>query len=75
MVIADLSTANPNVYLEVGYAWGCGKPTILAVRQAEDLKFDVSGQRCLIYRSIKSLEELLRQELNGLAPELGTTGL
>jgi hypothetical protein len=23
-VVADLTTANPNVYLEVGYAWGCG---------------------------------------------------
>jgi hypothetical protein len=29
LVIADLSTANPNIYLEVGYAWGRGKPTIL----------------------------------------------
>ncbi len=60
LIVADLSTANPNVYLEVGYAWGCGKPTILTVRQTEDLKFDVRGQRCLVYKSIKSLEEMLR---------------
>jgi hypothetical protein len=70
LVVADLSTANPNVYLEVGYAWGCGKPTILTVRQTEDLKFDVRGQRCLVYRSIQSLEEMLRKELGSLVASL-----
>jgi hypothetical protein len=69
LIVADLSTANPNVYLEVGYAWGCGKTTILTVRQTEDLKFDVRGQRCLIHKSIKSLEEMLRKELLSLAPQ------
>lgn len=68
LVVADLSTANPNVYLEVGYAWGCGKPTILTIHQTEDLKFDVKGQRCLVYKSIKVLEDLLRKELANLSP-------
>lgn len=63
LVVADLSTANPNVYLEVGYAWGCGKQTILLVRDASDLKFDVKGQRCLVYKKIKDLEESLGKEL------------
>lgn len=62
-VIADLTTANPNVYLEVGYAWGCGRPTVLLVRDAAELKFDVRGQRCLVYNSIKQLEEILGREL------------
>lgn len=66
LVIADLSGANANVYLEVGYAWGCKTPTILLVHDQSDLKFDVKGQRCLVYRSIKNLEELLRNELEGL---------
>jgi len=63
LVIADLTQANPNVYLEVGYAWGCGKPTLLIVQEASELKFDVRGQRCLIYNSIRELEELLHKEL------------
>ncbi|MEW6532085.1 MAG: hypothetical protein AB1473_14705 [Thermodesulfobacteriota bacterium] len=63
LVIADLSTANANVYLEVGYAWGCGKPTVLLVRNPSDLKFDVKGQRCLVYKKIKDLELSLRKEL------------
>lgn len=69
-VIADLTTANPNVYLEVGYAWGCGRPTVLIVRDATELKFDVKGQRCLVYKSIKHLEEILSQELKALTAPL-----
>lgn len=63
LVIADLSTANPNVYLEVGYAWGCGRRTVLLARKADELRFDVQGQRCLLYNSIKELESLLKHEL------------
>lgn len=66
LVIADLSDANPNVYLEVGYAWGCGKPTVLLVKDAEHLRFDVRGQRCLVYKKIKDLETALRTELANL---------
>ena len=66
LVIADLSDANPNVYLEVGYAWGCGKPTVLLVKDACHLKFDVQGQRCLVYKKIKDLETALRTELASL---------
>jgi hypothetical protein len=66
LVVADLSTANPNVYLEVGYAWGCGKPTVLLVQNASELKFDVKTQRCLVYKNIKGLEAILRRELQAL---------
>jgi hypothetical protein len=66
LVIADLTTANPNVYLEVGYAWGLGIPTVLIVQAAEELKFDVRGQKCIIYSGIRELEEKLSKELLGL---------
>jgi hypothetical protein len=66
VVIADLTGANPNVYLEVGYAWGRNQPTILVVNNERELKFDVQGQRCLVYPSIRKLEELLEKELQGL---------
>lgn len=65
-LIADLSTANPNVYLEVGYAWGCGVPCILLIRDTKELKFDVQGQRCISYNRIKDLEEKLEAELSTL---------
>jgi len=66
LVIADLSTANPNVYLEVGYAWGCQVPTVLLSKTESDLKFDVRSQRCILYDSIQDLEKSLREELIGL---------
>jgi hypothetical protein len=66
LVVADLSSANANVYLEVGYAWGKGIPAVLLVQDSKELKFDVQGQRCLVYESIQHLEELLRDELSRL---------
>lgn len=66
LVIADLTDANPNVYLEVGFAWGCNIPTVLVVRRGEELKFDVRTQRCIQYDTIKELEEALARELEGL---------
>ena len=63
LVIADLSTANANVYLEVGFAWGRNKPTLLLVRDLATLKFDVKGHRCIVYKKIKDLEDALRKEL------------
>jgi hypothetical protein len=67
LLVADLSTANPNVYLEVGYAWGRGVPTVLVARDTAGLGFDVKGQRCLVYNnSIKKLEDSLTKELKSL---------
>jgi hypothetical protein len=70
LVVADLSGANPNVYLEVGYAWGCGRPTVLLVRDTSQLRFDVRGQRCLVYKNIKDLEVSLRTELENIKGSL-----
>jgi hypothetical protein len=67
VVIADLSMANPNVYLEVGYAWGRGRPTVLLVRDVKELRFDVASYRCIIYRSIRELEAALTRELERLS--------
>ena len=62
-VIAELSGSNPNVYLEVGYAWGKGKPTILLTKDANDLQFDLRGQRCLEYGRIIDLKNDLNKQL------------
>jgi len=50
IVIADVTPDNPNVFYEVGYAHGIGKPTILlSDRKRDRLPFDVSGFRTLFY--------------------------
>lgn len=64
VVIAELIGANPNVYLEVGYVWGRSRPTLLLVKSAEELRFDVRGQRCLTYERIRELEDRPGLELS-----------
>lgn len=66
LLVADLTEANPNVYLEVGFAWAANVPTVLVHHQDTELKFDVQGQKCLHYATIKQLEENLTAELMGL---------
>lgn len=63
-VIADLTEGRPNVYLEVGYAWGRGIPVIFVAKKGEMLHFDVSTHRCIFYgrftQFARDLEELVR---------------
>lgn len=61
VVVADMTGSNPNVYLEVGYAWGKGIPTLLVAREGEELKFDVKSQKCIYYRNINHLRKQLMQ--------------
>ncbi len=66
IVIAELTGANPNVYLEVGYAWGKERPTILLIQSEKELEFDVRGHKCLTYRKIKDLEQALNKEIQAM---------
>jgi hypothetical protein len=66
VVVADLTGENPNVYLEVGYAWGVGVPTVLVCRAGTQLKFDIYTQKCLFYGRIQDLEAKLTRELGVL---------
>jgi flagellum-specific peptidoglycan hydrolase FlgJ len=67
IVIGELTGNNPNVYLEIGYAWGKGRPTVLLTK--EEPKFDVRGQRVLRYRTIRELNTKLARELRSLKKE------
>jgi hypothetical protein len=70
-MLALLNDANPNVCLEVGYAWGKGKPTILIAKKGQALPFDISGQKCIVYKNIADLRSKLKTELKALV-ENGT---
>jgi len=66
LMIALLDDKNPNVYLEVGYAWGVGTPTILILHEDEEAPFDVQGARLLLYKHIWKLKEQLTDEVRSL---------
>jgi hypothetical protein len=67
-VVADLTLEKPNVYLEVGYAWGMNKPVILVARDGQRLHFDLSHHKCLFYKTIGKLAETLETVLDMFGP-------
>lgn len=69
LVIAVLDNLNPNVFLEIGYAWGQNIPTLLLVsaeQLQEKLPFDVISQRYVGYDSIRQLAEHLPSEIRAI---------
>jgi len=66
LVIADLTEGRPNVYLEVGYAWGRGIPVIFVAKKGEKLHFDVSTHRCIFYGSYNKFAEQLENLIKGI---------
>ncbi|MDX1965974.1 MAG: hypothetical protein SFV23_02275 [Planctomycetaceae bacterium] len=51
VVVAEISSPNPNVFYEVGYAHALNKPVILLARRSEDrvLPFDLRPYRVIFY--------------------------
>ena len=66
VVVADVSTSNPNVYLEIGYAWACGVPTVLLCDSTTEPAFDIRGHRHLRFDTIRQLGDRLSAELEAL---------
>lgn len=58
-MIADLTHSPPNVYLEIGYARGVGKPIILVARTGTLLEFNLRTWKTRFYRNATELEEIL----------------
>ncbi len=49
IIIADLTTRNPNVFYEVGLAHALSKDVILITQTMDDVPFDLRGVRCVVY--------------------------
>jgi hypothetical protein len=61
LVIADLTSRNPNVFHEVGMAQACGRDVLLLSQQS-DVPFNVRANRFIQYRpSGQGLTELRRE--------------
>jgi hypothetical protein len=74
-VVAEISTPNPNVFYELGYAHALRKPAILLFRrqEGEAMPFDVSGYRAIFYDDTiggkKGVERSLEQHLKAILGE------
>ena len=49
IVIADLTSQNPNVFYELGLSHAMNKPTILLVQDIDDVPFDLKPYRVITY--------------------------
>jgi hypothetical protein len=71
-VIAEISTRNPNVFYELGYAHALRKPAILLVRRQDsgEVPFDLKGYRAIHYDDSiggkKVVERNLRAHLDAV---------
>lgn len=71
-VVAEISTRNPNVFYELGYAHALGKPAILLVRREDSAQvpFDLKSYRAIYYDDSiagkKTVERNLRAHLSAV---------
>jgi len=71
IVVADLTNERPNVYYEIGYARGLGKPVILTIGEGEKVHFDIAGQKRITWKGHVDLREQLSPELEELSSRFG----
>ncbi len=67
VVVAEMSTKNPEIFYEAGYAHALGKSVILLTRTADDIPFDLKQHPHIIYeKSISNLKSALTKRLQWL---------
>lgn len=49
IVIADLTSKNPNVFYELGIAHSVGNKTIMTAQSTDDIPFDIGNYRVIVY--------------------------
>jgi len=76
-VVAEISSHNPNVFYELGYAHALGKQAVLLVRRQDqrDMPFDVRSYRAILYDDTisgkKKVEIQLREHLRAVLHSTG----
>jgi hypothetical protein len=64
LIIGEMTGRNPNVFYEVGYAHGMGKPVILLTRTSDDIPFDLRQYPHIVYGgSITDLKKRLSEKV------------
>jgi hypothetical protein len=70
IVIADLTSRNPNVFYELGIAHAAGNKTITTAQSIKDVPFDIANYRVIVYKQtrigLKSLATRLSTAIDDL---------
>ena len=67
LIVADLTTANPNVFYELGFAHALKKPVILITQSISDVPFDLKSYRLLEYSTHFARIERAKERLTSYA--------
>ena len=67
LIVADLTTANPNVFYELGIAHALQKPVILLTQSIADVPFDLKTYRLLEYSTHFAQIEKAKEQLSSYA--------
>jgi hypothetical protein len=70
-VIVDLSDDRPNVYYELGFAEGLGKPIIVTAKEGTDLPFDTKDIPVCFWNGQTALKEALSGKVKEIAEMQG----
>lgn len=77
IAIVDVSSNNPNVMFELGFAIALGKPNIIISQSVEQLPFDIRNIRTILYsNSWSGIEELrtkIQEFLREFKPKASST--
>lgn len=64
IIVADMSSRNPNVFYETGYAHALNKKVILLVSKSKDIPFDLKHHHHIVYNGkISFLKDELKKRL------------
>jgi len=53
IIVAELTTRNPNVMYELGLCHAIGKPVIMLSQNIDDIPFDLKSLRCILYDTVE----------------------
>lgn len=68
IVVADMTSHNPNVFWELGYRQAMNKPVVLLIEKGQEIPFDLKDYRTIFYqlnskKSIKKCREKLLKQM------------
>ena len=70
-VIADVTETSPNVFYEIGFAEGLGRPVIATAKEGTKLPFDIVDTPVTFWSSLDDLREKLVPLISEVKRELG----
>ena len=70
-VIADVTEHSANVFYEIGFAEGIGRPVVVTARRDTPLPFDIADIPVIFWSGQNELQDRLRRRVKEIASTLG----